>query len=269
MTARCARLAGKIARGAAVPLALALPMAIAAGALAQSWDTSVQRGDPSLLRQPMLSRKARAPAPIVTRSIEPASASPAAEPAHEVTPTPAGEVKAAPRRREAPSFETAAAKQYCINIADAAADAKFAWQKKVLTELSEDLDKRREMLEAKTAEYQKWLARRDEFVKRAQETLVVIYARMKAESAAKQLAAMDEETAAAVIIKLDARVASAILNEMEPTQAARLTGTIAGAGRVAPGASAVPATPAAAPAGPAAAVPPGAPAAAAQEAKKS
>ena len=89
-----------------------------------------------------------------------------------------------------------------------------------------------ELLEAKTAEYQKWLARRDEFSKRAQETVVTIYARMKPEAAAAQLVAMDEETAAAVLTKLDPRNASAILSEMEATQAARLAATIAGAANV-------------------------------------
>jgi flagellar motility protein MotE (MotC chaperone) len=45
---------------------------------------------------------------------------------------------------------------------------------------------------------------------------------------------MDEETAAAVLTKLNPRNASAILNEMPAAQAARLTGTIAGAARVTP-----------------------------------
>ena len=40
---------------------------------------------------------------------------------------------------------------------------------------------------------------------------------------------MDEETAAAVLLKLEPRTASLILNEMEPTQAARLTAIIGGA----------------------------------------
>jgi flagellar motility protein MotE (MotC chaperone) len=135
---------------------------------------------------------------------------------------------------EGPAFETAAARQYCVNIADAAAEAKFAWQKKVLTDIGQDIDKRIALLEAKTAEYKIWLARRDEFAKRAQDNLVLIYSRMKADAAALQLAAMDEETAAAVIIKLDPRTASAILNEMEPAQAARLTTTISGVGKIAP-----------------------------------
>jgi flagellar motility protein MotE (MotC chaperone) len=133
---------------------------------------------------------------------------------------------------EAPDGDIRLAKEYCLNIADPAADARFAWQKKVLVELEQQVAKRVELLEAKTAEYQKWLARRDEFSKKAQETVVTIYSRMRPDAAAAQLVAMDEETAAAVLTRLDPKNASAILNEMEPSQAARLTATISGASNV-------------------------------------
>jgi flagellar motility protein MotE (MotC chaperone) len=124
-----------------------------------------------------------------------------------------------------------AAQQYCANIADAAADARFAWQKKTLTEVQQEVDRRIAKLEAKIAEYQKWLARRDEFSKKAQESLVSIYSKMRPDAAASQLVKMDEETAAAVLLKLDPRIASTILNEIPAPQAARLTGTISGAAR--------------------------------------
>jgi flagellar motility protein MotE (MotC chaperone) len=158
-------------------------------------------------------------------------------PKAEVTATPALLEEALRTRPEGSGFETAAARQYCVHIADAAAEAKFAWQKKLLTDLGKEIDERVERLEAKTAEYRTWLARRDEFAKRAQDSLVLIYSRMKPDAAALQLAAMDEETAAAVLIKLDVRTASTILNEMDPAQAARLTSTISGAARTTPGAS--------------------------------
>src|SRR5438552_16656940 len=77
-------------------------------------------------------------------------------------------------------------------------------------------------------------ARSDEFIKKARESLVLIYARMRPDAAAMQLVAMDEETASAVLLKLDANVASKILNEMEPAQAARLTTIISGAAKIAP-----------------------------------
>ncbi len=142
-------------------------------------------------------------------------------------PQPASAAPAA----KAPVTEGTAAQQYCANIADAAADARFAWQKKVLAEAQQEVEKRIAKLDAKIAEYQKWLARRDEFSKKAQASLVSIYSRMRPDAAASQLVKMDEETAAAVLLKLDPRISSIILNEIPAAQAARLTGTISGAAR--------------------------------------
>jgi flagellar motility protein MotE (MotC chaperone) len=155
----------------------------------------------------------------------------------EQTPATTEPASGPPRTRklpEATAGQGSAARQYCINIADKAAEARFAWQRKTLLDLEQELAKRIAVLEAKTAEYQTWVVRRDEFVKKARDNLVLIYARMRPDAAAQQLMAMDEETAAAVLIKLDPRTASIILNEMDPAQAARLTGTIGGAARTAP-----------------------------------
>lgn len=127
-----------------------------------------------------------------------------------------------------------AGQQYCINIADTAADARFAWQKKTLAEIEQELDRRIALLEQRAKEYREWLARRDEFAKKAQGTLVEIYTKMRPDAAALQLVAMDDETAAAVLTKLKPRNASAILNEMPASHAARLTTTIAGAGKINP-----------------------------------
>lgn len=123
----------------------------------------------------------------------------------------------------APPAERGPASQYCTNIADAAIDARIAWQRQNLAEAEKEVQRRTTELEAKTAEYQRWLARRDQFAEKAQKAVVDIYSKMKPDAAASQLQALDDETAAAVLIKLDARVASSVMNEMEPVQAARLT----------------------------------------------
>ncbi|APT30625.1 flagellar basal body rod protein FlgB [Methylobacterium phyllosphaerae] len=81
-------------------------------------------------------------------------------------------------------------------------------------------------LEAKRAEYEEWLKRRQAFLAKADESVTAIYARMRPEAAAQQLTAMDSEAAAAILTRLDARIASAILNEMEPGRAARLANVI-------------------------------------------
>lgn len=145
--------------------------------------------------------------------------------------------KVAPKGRlETGSIKGPPADDYCSSITSAAADARFAWQKKTIADLEQELAKRVAALEEKTAEYQKWLARRDEFSKKANETLLQIYSRMRPDAAAAQLASLDEETAASVLVKLEPRRASLILNEMETTQAVRLTATISGAGKIAPAA---------------------------------
>ena len=93
------------------------------------------------------------------------------------------------------------------------------------------MEKRVEELNAKIAEYQTWLARRDEFSRKAQSAITDIYAKMKPDAAAQQLTALDEETAAAVITKLSPKVSSALLAEMDAKKAARLTAIIAGSAK--------------------------------------
>lgn len=117
--------------------------------------------------------------------------------------------------------------QYCKNIGNAAADARFAWQKRTLSDTEKQVEKRVEELNAKIAEYQQWLARRDDFSRKAQSTITDIYAKMKPDAAAQQLAALDEETAAAVITKLSPKISSALMSEMDAKKAARLTAIIA------------------------------------------
>lgn len=113
--------------------------------------------------------------------------------------------------------------RYCVNIAEQAAEARFAWQAKTIAELEKEIDKRIADLEAKRAEYQDWMKRREEILAKAENHLVNIYAKMRADAAALQLAALDDDMGAAVLAKLNARTASAILNEMEPGRAAQLT----------------------------------------------
>jgi flagellar motility protein MotE (MotC chaperone) len=116
--------------------------------------------------------------------------------------------------------------QYCAGIANAAADARFTWQKEALTALAKDVEVRIGQLEAKRAEYEEWLRRRQAFLAKADESVTAIYAKMRPEAASQQLTAMDSEAAAAILTRLDARTASAILNEMEPGRAARLANVI-------------------------------------------
>lgn len=123
------------------------------------------------------------------------------------------------------------ARGYCANIAGTAAEARLALQQVKLAETEKAIGYRLTALETKTAEYKAWVERRDQFLKRATDTLVKIYTQMEPDAASQQLAALDEETAAALLVKLEPQYASSILNEMAPEKAARLTATISGAAR--------------------------------------
>jgi flagellar motility protein MotE (MotC chaperone) len=122
--------------------------------------------------------------------------------------------------------EPAQPSQYCAGIANAAADARFTWQKETLAALAKDVEARIGQLEAKRAEYETWLKRRQAFLAKADESVTAIYAKMRPEAASQQLTAMDSEAAAAILTRLEPRVASAIMNEMDRGRAARLANVI-------------------------------------------
>ena len=150
----------------------------------------------------------------------PAGPTAAQDPKHAI----ASEVAAGPATA-APASE---AQRYCQNVAAAAADAHFALQTRKLNDLEGEITKRVAALEAKEAEVKDVLARHDEAIKRADATLVAIYAKMRPDAAAQQISALDDATAAAVLEQLNARQSSAILNEITPERAVKLVNTISG-----------------------------------------
>jgi flagellar motility protein MotE (MotC chaperone) len=117
---------------------------------------------------------------------------------------------------------------YCRNIANAAADARYARQVDALEAMNKDLTERINALEAKRAEYETWVKRREDMMRKADDAVVAIYSQMRPDAAAKQLAVMNDESAAAILAKLAPRLASAILNEMDAPTAAHLTNVMAG-----------------------------------------
>ena len=219
----------KSATTGSIPAA-AKPVATTKPAVGPAFDTFMASTQQAAQR-PGETTASAASQPVAGAPLPPLAPSPAA-PAAKSLPPPAPEApRQSPKPAASEEFSTAAARQYCLNIADAAAEAKFAWQKKVMTELAADLEMRVGLLDEKMAEVQRWVTRRDEFMKKARDNLVLIYSRMRPDAAAMQLVAMDEETAAAVLLKLDPRAAGLILNEMDPAKAARLTATINGAAK--------------------------------------
>lgn len=121
---------------------------------------------------------------------------------------------------------------FCGNVTDPAVDARLAWQIKELEKAESQLRDRIAEVEAKRAEYEKWMALRDDFLKKAEAQVVEIYSRMKPDAAATQIAGMADETAAAVLAKLSPRSSSAIFNEMDTSRAAHLADLLGGMRRV-------------------------------------
>jgi flagellar motility protein MotE (MotC chaperone) len=129
------------------------------------------------------------------------------------------------------------AEKYCRNIADAAREAKFEWQVKTIAELEEALAERTRSLEANRAEVEGWLEKRERFMDLAEERLVGIYSKMRAEAASQQIAELGPVTAAALLMKLQPRISSAILNEMPAEQAAGLAALMIESGKTPEGTS--------------------------------
>jgi flagellar motility protein MotE (MotC chaperone) len=142
--------------------------------------------------------------------------------------TAAGEEKAA---AAAPADAGTEVQRFCSNIADAARDRRYALQAEQLEKLKADVDERIKALEAKRLEYEQWLKRRDDFLAKAEDNVVKIYAKMKPDAAAERLADVKLELAAGILMKLDPRQSSTILNEMDPKAAASITGVMAAATR--------------------------------------
>lgn len=122
-------------------------------------------------------------------------------------------------------------RRFCSNIADAARDRRYALQRAELETLQKDIDRRISALEEKRAEYEEWLARRNEFLEKAEGNVVEIYSRMRPDAAAERLAEVHVELAAGILMKLQSRHAGIILNEMDSKAAATLTGIMASAAR--------------------------------------
>jgi flagellar motility protein MotE (MotC chaperone) len=112
---------------------------------------------------------------------------------------------------------------YCANISNLAADARYVLQKKTLEDLQKKIDERITLLEAKRAQSEELLKKRDEAVKETQKGLVDIFSKMKPDVAAAQFEILDVATSASILKKLNARVASTILNEMKAPVAAAIT----------------------------------------------
>jgi len=219
---------------------LSFARARAAGSQKPALPASPIPGDNAAIRATACVAEDSGPA---TTGAVPAPETPAPAPARAAAPAPV----AAPVRPAKPGSVTAPPKPvppqaaatadnevalFCSNVADPAVDARLAWQLRELEKAETQLRERIAEVEAKRAEYEKWMALRDDFLKKAEAQVVEIYSRMKPDAAATQIAGMADETAAAVLAKLSPRSSSAIFNEMETARAAHLADLLGGMRRV-------------------------------------
>lgn len=116
--------------------------------------------------------------------------------------------------------------RYCSAIADPAKDARVAIQTQRLQALEKEVDAKIDALEAKRREYQDWMQQRQAFLDSTSAIMVDIYAKMKPDAAASQLATIDREMAASVLTKLKSRTASTILSEMPANVASEIAALI-------------------------------------------
>lgn len=139
--------------------------------------------------------------------------------------------KPADAAAEQPPLPVAAAiaipDNYCANIADKAKDARYLLQAQSLKDLQKKLEDETAKLEAKRVEVEAVLKRRDEEMNKARRELVDIYAKVKPDVAAVQLALLPPETAASVMRQLKPQAASVIMNEMKPEVAAAIATLLA------------------------------------------
>lgn len=125
-------------------------------------------------------------------------------------------------------------KRFCGNIDSQATDARFELQSQQLLQLRAQIDERIKVLEEKRQEYENWLNKRNEFLAKAQDSLVNIISKMRPDAAAAQLALIDDFAAASIILKLSPRISSAIMNELPPEKSASLTKVLVSAQKLPP-----------------------------------
>lgn len=118
---------------------------------------------------------------------------------------------------------------YCLNISDAATEARNSILQKMMKETEVKIADKLVMLEAKTALLEEWVARRDNFMKGANRSLITIFETMRPDAAASQITELKVGLAAAIILKLQPKISSAIMTEIPPKHAAKITAMLTSA----------------------------------------
>lgn len=123
--------------------------------------------------------------------------------------------------------EASDVERFCTNIAEPARERRYAILQAQIETLETGVETRMRALEAKRAEVEEWLGKRDAFLDRAEDRLVAIYDNMRPDAAAERLALLDDALAAGIVMKLKPKRAALVLNEMDTARAAAVSALIA------------------------------------------
>ncbi len=111
---------------------------------------------------------------------------------------------------------------YCLNISDLATETRHAILTKRLLVLEAQVDSKLDELAGQIEILKTWTKKREDFIAKANESLVQIFQSMRPDAAALQLTEVGTGMAAAIISKLEPKYSSAILTEMKPEDAAKI-----------------------------------------------
>lgn len=118
---------------------------------------------------------------------------------------------------------------FCSSFADEARDRRYDLKRMELEELEADIEKRITALEEKRHELESWFKKREDFINKAEASLVGIYKNMRPDAAAERMEELGPELVAALLMKLPERAAGVILNEMDAARAALVTNVMVAA----------------------------------------
>jgi flagellar motility protein MotE (MotC chaperone) len=120
---------------------------------------------------------------------------------------------------------------FCAGIVDEARERRYYLKQKELDLLLKEVTEQAAELSRKQSEFEVWVRRREEFAKKANQSLVEIYSNMKPDASAPRIAGLEKDLAASLLLAIPTRQASLILNEMDEQTAVELTGIMAASAR--------------------------------------
>ncbi|MFK7903301.1 MAG: MotE family protein, partial [Nitratireductor sp.] len=112
---------------------------------------------------------------------------------------------------------------YCYNVSDSAVEARSAILQQRLMEIEKQVEVKLVELEEKTKELQEWMAKRESFSNKVNDSVVQIFQAMRPDAAASQFAELGPVVSAAIVAKLSPKTSSLILTEMDASEAAEIS----------------------------------------------